>query len=63
MPLPSNIALFVKLVAPVPPLPTGSVPVASDAKSTELAAFTILLFESRPRLLPLAIVPDATSSR
>ena len=66
VPVPVNIELSARLVAPVPPFATGNVPVTSLAKSIDpegLADLTILLFESRPRLPPLAMVPESTFSK
>ena len=53
-------------VTPVPPFATGKVPETSLVKLTSLptsAAFTILLFESNPKLPPDATVPEDTSSK
>ena len=53
MPLPSSTALAESVVAPVPPLPTGSVPVTCDDRLT---------FDSDPPSVrePLAVtVPDS----
>ena len=64
--MPVSKRLVATLDNPVPPFGTGSTPLTSDVRSTELptsAAFTILLFESKPKLPPLAIVPDSVASR
>lgn len=63
VPLPTNTALAVSVVAPVPPLATGNVPVTSDARLTFPA---VIADVPLPLTTPVSVVapvpPLATGS-